>query len=201
VSVLAIDTTSRDHLLVLLTTAAGEVLDSRELDGRLDRTLPAAVAALLDDAVEAVVVLTGPGSYTGVRAGMAAALALATTRAIPLHGIGTLMAVAVAAEVADGAFVAVADAGRGGVYAGDFVRGGGTTVDAGEPLRRVTIDSLASLRSPVAGTSDFPGVDVHVVNRATALALAVPAARSRPALEAAGLTAVLVRAAPGQEGA
>ena len=79
------------------------------------------------------------------------------------------------------------------------MRGGGTTVDAGEPLRRVTIDSLVSLQSPVVGTSDFPGVDVHVLSRAAALAAAVPVARSRPALEAGGLAAVVVRPAPGQE--
>ena len=45
----------------------------------------------------AVVVVTGPGTYTGVRAGMAAALGIAHARGLPLHGIGSLEVVASAA--------------------------------------------------------------------------------------------------------
>ncbi len=71
-------------------------------------------------------VLTGPGSYSGVRAGMAAALGVASARHLPLHGAGNLLAVAAAAKPGDGeAIVAVADAGRGGVYLARFVGRGG----------------------------------------------------------------------------
>ena len=92
-SVLAIDTASRSRSSVLRTTADGTILEHREVaGGALDRDLAAALAAVLTDDVAAVVVLTGPGSYSGVRAGMAAALGVAGARGVPLHGLGNLPA-------------------------------------------------------------------------------------------------------------
>jgi tRNA threonylcarbamoyl adenosine modification protein YeaZ len=64
-------------------------------------------------AVDKVAVATGPGSFTGLRAGAAYALGLAHARSIPIHALSTLdLAAARAKEPATG----LAEAGRGRVY-------------------------------------------------------------------------------------
>jgi len=91
VSVLAIDTATRHRLVAIRAGRGGELLAARTGDGTaalpwLDRALgELGVAGLA-----AVVVVTGPGSYTGLRAGMAAGLGLAHALGLPLHGVSSL---------------------------------------------------------------------------------------------------------------
>jgi tRNA threonylcarbamoyladenosine biosynthesis protein TsaB len=189
VSVLAIDTASRSRSSVLRTTADGTILEHREVaGGALDRDLAAALAAILTDDVAAVVVLTGPGSYSGVRAGMAAALGVAGARGVPLHGLGNLTALAHAAPAAPGTrFSVAADAGRGGVYIAGFERGDALTTQV-SPLRRVEagdVDGGDGLFAPEA----VAGLDAVIVDPVSALATAVPVALASPPLAAAGLSA------------
>lgn len=188
-SVIAIDTAARLAAWVLRTDADGGILDEREIPGgRLDARLAEAIAALLDDDTEAIVVLTGPGSYSGVRAGMAAALGVASARRLPLHGAGNLLAVAAAARAGEGeAIVTVADAGRGGVYLARFVGRGGHPEQVSEVERHdaTTVESLEQL----VATTAIEGLDVRRVDPRHALAAAVPWALARPQLVAAGLAA------------
>jgi tRNA threonylcarbamoyl adenosine modification protein YeaZ len=188
VSVLAIDTASRTSAWVV-RTEAGAVLEQREVPGgELDRLLPAALAGLLTDDVVAVVVLMGPGSYSGVRAGMAAALGIAQARHLPLHGIGNLVAIAVAAGSAAQRFSAVSDAGRGGVYIADFER-----TDAGikqvSAVTRVDADAVDHMQ-PLFTTSPITGLAAEVLDPVVVLASSVPQALAEPPLEAAGLSAI-----------
>jgi tRNA A37 threonylcarbamoyladenosine modification protein TsaB len=135
-----------------------------------------------------VVVLTGPGSYSGVRAGMAAALGVAGARGLPLHGLGTLAAVAAAASMPDGGqFSAVADAGRGGVYVARFERRGPATVQV-SAVRRSAADDVDG-RRPLFATVPIAGLVTELIDPVRALAAAVPVAMSLPQLEAAGLSA------------
>ncbi|HEV7678795.1 MAG TPA: tRNA (adenosine(37)-N6)-threonylcarbamoyltransferase complex dimerization subunit type 1 TsaB [Candidatus Dormibacteraeota bacterium] len=140
-TILALDTSSRRRALVLLADPDGTVRAARPLTGRdLDRELPPALAALLAIANPgAVACVMGPGSYTGLRVGIATALGLAHARDLPLHGIPALDVVARAAR-ADTAgtrdIEAVAEAGRGALYVARYRRDG-TVLTLLDPPRRV----------------------------------------------------------------
>ncbi|MDR5698199.1 MAG: tRNA (adenosine(37)-N6)-threonylcarbamoyltransferase complex dimerization subunit type 1 TsaB, partial [Armatimonadota bacterium] len=73
------------------------------------------------EAVEGVAVSVGPGSFTGLRIGIATAQAWARGRDLPACGVPTLEAMAAAMEGAD-AVVPVLDARRGEVAAALFAR-------------------------------------------------------------------------------
>ena len=70
--------------------------------------------------VEAVAVAAGPGSFTGVRIGVAAAKGLAWGREIPCYGVSTLEAMAESLAVHTGYVLPVMDARRSQVYTALF---------------------------------------------------------------------------------
>ncbi len=70
-------------------------------------------------------VCIGPGSFTGIRVGVAAARGLEISLGVPSVGISTLEALA-EPEWGEGPVLAVHDAKRGEVYAALFARGGET---------------------------------------------------------------------------
>ncbi|OZM80583.1 tRNA (adenosine(37)-N6)-threonylcarbamoyltransferase complex dimerization subunit type 1 TsaB [Pseudonocardia sp. MH-G8] len=65
--------------------------------------------------VDAVVVGTGPGPFTGLRVGMVTAAALGDALGVPVHGVCSLDAIAADAE-GDGPLLVVTDARRREVY-------------------------------------------------------------------------------------
>ncbi|NLE43480.1 MAG: tRNA (adenosine(37)-N6)-threonylcarbamoyltransferase complex dimerization subunit type 1 TsaB [Chloroflexi bacterium] len=67
-----------------------------------------------------IAIATGPGSFTGLRAGMAVAKSLALARSLPLAGIPTLDIVAAAQEEEDRFLCAVLQAGRGRICAATY---------------------------------------------------------------------------------
>ena len=84
--------------------------------------LLALVDEVLGDAgwepVERIAVGVGPGSFTGLRIGVATGRALAQARDLPLAGVSSLSALAAGAHAAPGTpVVAVIDARRGEVFA------------------------------------------------------------------------------------
>ncbi|MFZ0169122.1 MAG: hypothetical protein WAL64_06825 [Candidatus Dormiibacterota bacterium] len=114
--VLAVDGSHRDAPLVVVVEAGGGVADSLPMEPGVT-----SVVAAVRDALAAyrqlmvgVVAVSGPGSYMGVRAGLAAALGAAQALAIPLALVGSLEVVAAQADPREEAVLAVADAGRGG---------------------------------------------------------------------------------------
>lgn len=73
--------------------------------------------------IQQVIVTTGPGSFTGIRMGLAVAAALKLTQPVEIKGISTLTALAAQAakdlpEMAD--IRVILDAAGGEVYCGDF---------------------------------------------------------------------------------
>ena len=88
--------------------------------------------------VEAVAVAAGPGSFTGVRIGVAAAKGFAWGSEIPCFGVSTLEAMAESLGVYDGMVCACMDARRNQVYNAVF------SAQSGE-LTRVTEDRAIAL--------------------------------------------------------
>lgn len=69
----------------------------------------------------AVVVVLGPGSFTGVRVGLSAAKGLSEAGDVPLIGVSRLALLAETAGVGAGTVHGVLDAGRGEFYHGEYV--------------------------------------------------------------------------------
>ena len=115
----------------VVTMLAGVVEDAPR--AALSRVLPMAEAALASAGFSAsdvggVVVGRGPGSFTGVRIGVAAAKGLAHGLGVPLWGVGTLDAIAQSYAEENVLLAVVGDAMRGEVYPALFrCRGGRAT--------------------------------------------------------------------------
>ena len=91
--------------------------------------------ALAPRDISAVAVAAGPGSFTGVRIGMAAAKGFAWGLQLPLYGVSTLEAMARGAAYADGIYCACMDARKGQIYNAVFRYDGGALMrltEAGE---------------------------------------------------------------------
>jgi tRNA threonylcarbamoyladenosine biosynthesis protein TsaB len=101
---------------------------SRELAGRTySEQLLTTVAEMLSEAhvqlcnLSGVVVVRGPGSFTGIRIGVSAAKGLAEGLAIPVIALSRLELLA--RQCPGGSAVAVLDAGRGEFFAGFYREG------------------------------------------------------------------------------
>lgn len=141
---IGIDTASRLGGVALWRN--GQVLAERTWHGGLNHTaqvVPALIDLLAavglptaptmprlpdrgDTPLAGVVASTGPGSFTGLRAGLACAKALALARGVPLVGVPGLDALAyqltAMASLSRGTEVcAVSDAGRGNLYAARYL--------------------------------------------------------------------------------
>lgn len=189
-SVLAIDTSSRSRIVCVLASPEGELIDATVVHGEsVGAALPRALSRVLASVDVAVVVVTGPGTYTGVRAGMAAALGVAQARNLPLHGIGSLEVINCGVpESGDGAGWVVSDAGRGALYAA-------RAADASHATR-IAVADFDPGGEPVFTTDDLAITGVVAVDPARALARSVVVALARAALDPAGLSAVYVDRLP-----
>ena len=96
-----------------------------------EQLLPMVACAMKDTrtsfaALDGIAVARGPGSFTGIRIGLAAARGLALAAAKPLIGVGSLDAIAYPARNAGQPILAVLDANRGQIYAQSFTAEGET---------------------------------------------------------------------------
>ncbi len=97
---------------------------SERLLPAIDAVLRAAGVRL--DQVDAFAVSVGPGSFTGLRVGIATVKGLAFGSATPVAAVPTLLALALPALDGSAPVAALLDARRGEVYAAVFAADGGT---------------------------------------------------------------------------
>lgn len=128
---LLITDTSGKHGSVALARAEPsadepELIDSVPLaGGTFSAQLVPQIAALLEKHrfskadIGAFIVISGPGSFTGLRVGLAAVKALAEILEKPIVPISLLEVIAVA-TAEKGKVLAALDAGRGEIYAGEY---------------------------------------------------------------------------------
>ena len=102
--------------------------------------------------VDAVAVANGPGSFTGVRIGAAAAKGFAWGAEIPIYGVSTLEAMALGLGIYDGFVCPVMDARREQVYNALFYVNQGT-VTRQTPDRAIALadlkNELKNLEKPI----------------------------------------------------
>src|SRR5690348_243120 len=92
--------------------------------------------------LSAIAVSIGPGSFTGLRVGLATAKGIAYSGGLPLIGISTLLALAAGVKDFDGIICSLLDARKNDVYLGLFRR-------AGKILSRLTDDALLPIDTAI----------------------------------------------------
>lgn len=98
--------------------------------------------------LEAIVVALGPGSFTGLRIGLAVAKGMALALHIPVIGIPSLDALVAAQPVSDLPMAAVLQAGRGRLAAVWYANMMGQWLAQGEPRVTTAAELSASIHKP-----------------------------------------------------
>lgn len=122
---------------------------------------PLAEALALAPDLEQIIVGTGPGSYTGVRVGIAAALGVSMARAIPVNGANSLVSLA----VPETSYAVVGDARRGSWHF--------SIISAGAPPAHPRLGEPAQVRSWLAEIS----LPLYALDPSVAQMLGIPLAR------------------------
>jgi len=168
--VLAIDTALGACSAAVLDTAFGGIVASSlpMARGHAEALMPLLARVMKQSGmafgdIDRVVVTTGPGSFTGLRVGIAAARGLALAVGIPAVGVSTLSAYAAPYLGADdkSPVVAAIDARHDHVYLQVFAPGGRTLV----------APRLAALSEAVRAASDTAACIVGSAAQAVAAAL------------------------------
>ncbi len=118
-------------------------------------------AQLSPGSIDAVAVSVGPGSFTGIRVGLATAKGFALGTNAKLFGVSTLEALAASYRLGQGTVCAVLHAGRGEVYAA-FYR-----CEDGE-LRALRPEIVLSPEALALETSLPSHGDIHLIGDAVA---------------------------------
>ncbi|MFY9559637.1 MAG: tRNA (adenosine(37)-N6)-threonylcarbamoyltransferase complex dimerization subunit type 1 TsaB [Terriglobales bacterium] len=183
---LGVDTSGKNGSLALARVTPGkseiEVLEVVPLaGGTFSAELVPQVAALLQkhgfqkSDLAGFAVASGPGSFTGLRVGLAAVKALAEILQKPIAAVSLLEAVA-RSGAGNGRALSALDAGRGEVYAGDYLLGPSVFMNSERLLGKdeflaeaegqvvVTADAGIAEAARAAGIRveqvDYPGSDV-----------------------------------------
>jgi tRNA threonylcarbamoyladenosine biosynthesis protein TsaB len=163
VIVLGLDTATSATVAGVLD-ASGTVFEVRDdpepgvRPGHANRLLGAAEAALERaglgwEEVDRIAVGVGPGSFTGLRIGIATARALAQARGLPLVGVSSLEALALGAGEAAPLVLAVLDARRGEAFAAAW-RGGALVMPAAALSPEALVERVGTLQGAALAVGD-----------------------------------------------
>jgi tRNA threonylcarbamoyladenosine biosynthesis protein TsaB len=139
----------KDFHLLGECTSQPDITHSRHLFGSIDWLMKS--AEIKWDDLDAIGISMGPGSFTGLRIGMAAAKSFAMAATIPLVGVPTLDALALCSGVKNSLLCCLLDARKQEVY-GAFYR----TDETGWPSR--IIDPVAMRPADILQDVDEPVV-------------------------------------------
>ena len=176
--IFSVDTSSRNGSLALAEAGADSfaVLEVVPLAGGTysGRLIPELSALLLRHRrqrheLEAFAVVSGPGSFTGLRVGLASVKALADVLQRPVAAVSMLEAIATQGS-GTGLVIAALDAGRKEVYTGEYERRPDGECGAGRESLRSHAQFLALLESnpgaelitPDAEVGSSAGLHLHV---------------------------------------
>lgn len=151
---LAFDTSTRSGSVALGTVTASGVVPLGEMALEVSATHSEAVLPAIDRClraadlpvaeVDAIVVGSGPGSFTGLRIGAALARGLCFSRDATLYAYSSLAAIAAGAG-ATGDLCCLMDARRGQVYAAGYAVEPGDVAERFAPCAGALVDLLAGL--------------------------------------------------------
>lgn len=150
---LAVDTSGRNGSIALARCSAPnlcEILEVAALEGgTFSAQLVPQIASLLSghgvskNDLDAFVVVSGPGSFTGLRVGLAAIKALGEILGKPIAPVSFLEVAAVAGEARSSCLAAL-DAGRNQVYVGQY------------DGKRIVTEQLLTMQEFLNSSKDFP---------------------------------------------
>ncbi len=124
--------------------------------------------------LNAVAVTVGPGSYTGLRVGLALAKGFSLGQKLPMVGVPTLDVVAAAVPRHETDLVALAQAGRTRLWAGQYRWNDKRGWEAvGEPMLTGWDDLLGRLQVPVAFAGEIDAAAAKLIRRANRSAVVV----------------------------
>jgi len=157
--VFAIDTSGRHGSVALCRgdTGSFQTLQVQFLEGgTYSARLMPTIASMLEksglskEAVDGFVVVSGPGSFTGLRVGLATVKGLCEILSKPLATVSLLEAVVLTRAAKNAHATAVLDAGRGEIYVGEYQ----VDADAGRatPVR----EYIAKLADFASEAKDLP---------------------------------------------
>lgn len=155
---LAADTSGKHGSIALARCepdGACEVLEVVSLaGGTFSAQLVPQIAALLEkhnvnkQQIDAFAVASGPGSFTGLRVGLAAIKALAEVMAKPIAAVSLLEVISAAGGV-EGEVIAVLNAGRNEIYVGEYEVLKSTTMRSERLLKREEFLEIATAKTVI----------------------------------------------------
>lgn len=157
--VLGIDTSSVSLNLAVVSEGGPVVSSYQEISKNHAGRLPSVFDQVLDrsgyDALSGIGVVAGPGSFTGLRVGLSAALALRASLKIPVYQVSTLCSLAWLSSSA-GKGAAVIDARKGEYYIQFFERLGEKIA----PLSEASTIKYGELESCIEGLEWALGINI-----------------------------------------
>jgi tRNA threonylcarbamoyladenosine biosynthesis protein TsaB len=184
---LSVDSSDRNGSIALAECgpdAGCEVLEVVQLEGgTFSAQLVPQIAGLLRKRgfnktdLEGFAVVSGPGSFTGLRIGLAAIKALAEVLGKPIAAVSLLEAVAAAGR-ARGQVIAALDAGRSEVYVGEYSVGSTveriseSLVTQPEFMKLAVGKTVVTPDKKLADISRIAGLDVEEIARSGSDAIA-----------------------------